>query len=69
MVPVLLAFAALAYLAAWRFETESGTALATIAVALGGVVFTFAAQDSFAVSLVYSLPLFLAGVLFVLAGR
>jgi hypothetical protein len=64
----LLLFAALAYLAAWWREIEGGTALATTAVALGGVVFSGIEPDSFATSLAVSLPLFLAGGLFVLSG-
>jgi hypothetical protein len=68
LLPTLVVFAVLAYLAAWWREIEGGTALATVAVALGGVAFTFAARDPFPASLAASLPLFLAGALFVLAG-
>jgi hypothetical protein len=69
MMHSLLLFAAVAYLAAWWREIEGGTALATIAVALGGVAFTAAQEQPFAASLVVSLPLLLAGGLFYLSGR
>jgi hypothetical protein len=68
VLPVLLLFAALAYLVAWWREIEGGTALATIAVALGGVAFTVAGKRPFVESLALSLPLFLSGGLFYLAG-
>jgi hypothetical protein len=68
MLPALLLFAALAYGAAWWREIEGGTALATIAVALGGIAFASAEQDPFLASLAASLPLFLTGGLFVWSG-
>jgi hypothetical protein len=68
LLPVLLFFAALAYLAAWWREIEGGTALAVVAVALGGVAFTFAPPDPFLASVALSLPLFVAGGLFVASG-
>ena len=69
MLPLLLLFAVIAYVAAWWRELEGGAALATIAAALGGIVFTFAERQAFALSLAMSLPLFLAGGLFLISVR